>query len=94
MWKNIEKQLITSKLRHDFFSLPLLILLLSFHRFRHTWASEALLCGIPIAVISQALGHTSENTTRIYLKQLNQSVMNEANSMITKSVGDLLVKVA
>ena len=67
---------------------------LTTYRFRHTWASEALLCGIPIAVISQALGHTSENTTRIYLKQLNQSVMNEANSMITKSVGDLLVKVA
>lgn len=67
---------------------------LTTYRFRHTWASEALLCGIPIAVISQALGHTSENTTRIYLKQLNQSVMNEANSLITKSVGDLLVKVA
>lgn len=66
--------------------------LLTTYRFRHTWASEALLRGIPIAVISQALGHTSEKTTRIYLKQLNQSVMNEANSLITKSVGDLLMK--
>ena len=50
---------------------------------RHTWASEALRCNIPITVISQAMGHTSEKTTRIYLGQLDASVLNKANKQIT-----------
>lgn len=33
---------------------------------RHSWATEALRQNIPVAVISQAMGHTSEKTTRIY----------------------------
>lgn len=50
---------------------------------RYTWASEALRCNIPITVISQAMGHTSEKTTRIYLEQLDASVLNKANKQIT-----------
>lgn len=69
-------------------------IVLTTYRFRHTWASEALLCNTPVAVISQGLGHTSEKTTRIYLAQLNQTVMNNANRLITKSVDKLLLKTA
>ncbi|CCX76390.1 tyrosine-type recombinase/integrase [Parabacteroides johnsonii] len=57
---------------------------------RHTWASEALRCNIPIAVISQAMGHTSEKTTRIYLAQLDVSVLNKANQVVTGGLETLL----
>lgn len=59
---------------------------------RHTWATEAHRQHIPIAVISQALGHTSEKTTRYYLDQLDQSELNDANQMITNSVDSILLK--
>ena len=59
---------------------------------RHTWASEALRCNIPIAVISQAMGHTSEKTTRIYLAQLDVSVLNKANRVVTDGLETLLIE--
>lgn len=58
---------------------------------RHSWATEALRQNIPIAVISQALGHTSEKTTRIYLDSLDQSVLNRANAKVTRSVGKMVL---
>ena len=57
---------------------------------RHTWATEALRNFIPVAVISQALGHTSEKTTRCYLDQLDQSELSKANERITGAVELLL----
>lgn len=36
----------------------------------------------PISVISQALGHTSEETTRFYLKELDQSIIDRVNMKI------------
>lgn len=59
---------------------------------RRSWAAEAQRRHIPISVISQALGHTSEKTTRCYLSQLDQSELNNANRTITKSINLLLVK--
>lgn len=58
---------------------------------RHSWATEAIRQNVPVAVISQALGHTSEKTTRIYLDQLDQSVLNKANAKITKNVGKMVL---
>lgn len=58
--------------------------------FRHTWATEALHNDIPVAVISQALGHTSEKTTRHYLDLLDQSKLDAANNLITKRVDGLI----
>lgn len=58
--------------------------------FRHTWATEALRNDTPIAVISQALGHTSERTTRLYLKALDQSRLNAANKIIIKGLDSLV----
>ncbi|WP_233567400.1 hypothetical protein [Parabacteroides sp. AM58-2XD] len=46
----------------------------------------------PVAIISQALGHTSERTTRHYLAALDQSRLNSANEIITKGL-DVLVGV-
>lgn len=67
---------------------------LTTYSIRHTWATEALLNGVPVAVIMQALGHTSEKTTRIYLAKLDQTIMNNANKLIIKSVEELLLMAA
>lgn len=57
---------------------------------RHSWATTAHKRHIPIAVISQALGHTSEKTTRYYLDQLDQSELERANALITESIENIL----
>lgn len=49
---------------------------------RHGWASIAKYQNIPIATISEALGHESEKTTRIYLASLDTSAVDNANSQI------------
>lgn len=49
---------------------------------RHTWASTAYARNIPVAVISEGLGHESEKTTRVYLKSLDDDVINRANASI------------
>ena len=53
---------------------------------RHGWASIAKSKNIPISTISEAMGHDSENTTRIYLASLNTSVIDKANSLIIESI--------
>lgn len=45
---------------------------------RHTFATSLRLAGEEIRVISQAMGHTSEETTRIYLKELNTELIDSA----------------
>lgn len=53
---------------------------------RHSWASIAKSKNIPIATISEVMGHDSENTTRIYLASLDTTVVDKANSLILKSL--------
>lgn len=53
---------------------------------RHSWASVAKAKGIPISVISEGMGHDSEATTQIYLASLDNSVVDNANSLILKSL--------
>lgn len=53
---------------------------------RHGWASMAKSKNIPLSVISEAMGHDSEGTTRIYLASLDTSVIDKANSLIIKSL--------
>lgn len=56
---------------------------LTFNMARHTWASRARRKGIPMALISEGLGHTSEKTTRIYLDELEAKRIDEANRIVT-----------
>ena len=72
MWKNIEKYLIINKLRYDFFSFPLLILLLSFHTARHTFATMMLTLGADLYTTSKLLGHADVKMTQVYAKIINQ----------------------
>ena len=46
---------------------------------RHTWASLARDTGIPLKTISLAMGHESEKTTQIYLKNLDVNAVDRAN---------------
>ena len=49
---------------------------------RHAWASIAKSKNIPIAVISESMGHDSEKTTRIYLAALDKTSIDDANNLI------------
>lgn len=49
---------------------------------RHTWASIARNNNVSISVISEAMGHDSESTTRIYLAALDKSQVDRANKLI------------
>ena len=53
---------------------------------RHGWASIAKSKNIPISVISEGMGHDSEETTRIYLASLDTSVIDKANQLILKEL--------
>ena len=51
---------------------------------RHSWASIAKTKNIPISVISEGMGHDSEETTRIYLASLDTSIVDKANRSLGK----------
>ncbi|WFE83273.1 tyrosine-type recombinase/integrase [Parabacteroides chongii] len=63
---------------------------LTTYSFRHAWASEAYRLHVAIGVISQALGHTSEKTTRIYLQKFDVSEIAKANRQVSEAVGGCL----
>lgn len=46
---------------------------------RHSWASIARSSHIPVSVISEGMGHDSEQTTQIYLSALDCSEIDKAN---------------
>ena len=49
---------------------------------RHTWASLAYDSNVELAVISSALGHTNPNTTRIYIRDIDNRRLAEANCKV------------
>ena len=49
---------------------------------RHSYATIAKYKGVPTAVISEALGHTSEEVTQVYLDSFDKAVMDKYHSMI------------
>lgn len=55
---------------------------LTLYTARHSWASAAKEKNIPIAVISECMGHDSETTTLIYLSSLCSNVLDKANTLI------------
>lgn len=63
---------------------------LTSYTMRHSWATNAYRKHVPLSVISQALGHTSEQTTRHYLAALDQSELNRANEQVTGEIERLL----
>lgn len=53
---------------------------------RHSWASIAKEQNIPLALISEGLGHESQTTTQIYLSELDNSEVDKANEAILKKL--------
>ncbi|MDH6305629.1 integrase [Parabacteroides sp. PF5-5] len=60
---------------------------LSTHVARHSWASIAKNENLPLAVISEGLGHTSEDTTRIYLASFDRSILDRASEKVIRAIG-------
>ena len=50
---------------------------------RHSWATIAKDMNVPIAVISEGLGHEDIKTTQIYLDSFDDDVLDQANQLIT-----------
>lgn len=59
---------------------------LTFYVARHSWATLAHEKGVPVSVISEGMGHTSEKTTHIYLASLNHYVIDRANRTVMNSL--------
>lgn len=53
---------------------------------RHSWATIAKTKNVPLAVISDALGHDSLSTTQIYLDSIDTSVIDWANDLVIKGL--------
>lgn len=51
---------------------------------RHSWANNAKSIGTPISYISDGLGHSSEQMTLIYLKELSPDELHEINEKVTE----------
>lgn len=46
---------------------------------RHSWATIAREHKIPVSVISHAMGHANEQTTEVYLKAIDSSIIDQCN---------------
>ncbi|GEM_PF-5644614 len=49
---------------------------------RHSWATIAKNSGVPTALISDAMGHSSEKMTQIYLDSIDAGRIDKANREI------------
>lgn len=63
---------------------------LSFYAARHSWATLARDCNVPVSVISAGMGHMSEHTTRIYLTSLENSMIDKANEGILRELHKII----
>jgi len=64
---------------------------LSSYTARHSWATAARKHDVPISVISAGMGHSSETTTQIYLKSIEDDVVDRVNAEI---VNKLRIKIS
>ncbi len=58
----------------------------STHSARHSWATVAKNTGLPLAVISEGLGHTNQRTTEIYMASLERSILNPASRLVSEAI--------
>ena len=53
---------------------------------RHTWATLAYHNGVDVGVVSQGMGHHTEEMTRIYLSSFSQDRLAEANRVVWQAI--------
>ncbi len=58
----------------------------STHCARHSWATIAKNANLPLAVISEGLGHANQQTTEIYLASLERSVLDNASRLVSDAI--------
>ena len=58
---------------------------LSFNTARHCWATIGKEMNIPIAMLSEGLGHNDIRTTQIYLDAFQDDAIDDANDLITQN---------
>lgn len=83
-YRNMQR-LINNKLK-EISALSGLHTNLTMYVSRHSWASIARNQHIPLSVISEGMGHDSENTTQIYLTSLDNSMIDAANALILRKL--------
>lgn len=49
---------------------------------RHSWATIAKKSGISTSVISEGLGHTTEEITQVYLDSFENNILDDANDLV------------
>ncbi len=79
--KRMMKQ-INEGIRAAFASLGVDAAGISFYTARHTYATELKRAGVPMEVISEALGHSDLKTTKIYLKEFDLDVLDQADLLL------------
>ena len=72
--------------------MRIIIFVFIFYISRHSWATIAKNEGIPISLISEGLGHTSEKTTQIYLASFPVDAVNRVNESVAAAVGNCIKK--
>ena len=60
---------------------------LTMYMARHSWASIARMADVPLETICKCMGHDSEKTTRIYIKNFDTDSLHEANARVMAAVG-------
>lgn len=55
---------------------------LSSYTMRHSWASIAYRTGVPLPVISQALGHARPDTTMVYIRSIDDTLLRQGNEAV------------
>ncbi|NDV64545.1 site-specific integrase [Bacteroides sp. 224] len=53
---------------------------------RHTWATTAYHQGVPLPIISQAMGHRTEEVTRVYLDSFNLEEISKAQEAVLDTI--------
>ena len=76
----------TNRLLKDIANQAGLPMPLSMYCSRHSWATIARDRDVPLAIISEGLGHDSETTTQIYLDSIKSSEVDKANRMILEGL--------
>lgn len=80
-WQNTETMLISNGLRF-IFTYPLsLAEPITFHCFRHTFATLQLFYGTDIYTVSKLLGHRELKTTQIYTKVVDDAKRRAVNKI-------------
>ena len=72
IWQNTETMLFSNGLRFIFTCPLFLAQPITFHCFRHSYATLQLAGGTDIYTVSKMLGHTNVRTTQVYAKVVDE----------------------